>query len=211
MAALYPRYSNRILWTALAAGLLGLGLLGAAPLVYVRTPYHTGQFQPIAQPVDFDHRHHVRDDHIDCLYCHASAEDAAVVTIPSAAVCMGCHAQIWNRSPLLARVREAYYADAPIHWQRVHHLPDFVYFHHGAHVRAGIACAVCHGDVGSMAAVYQQAPLSMGWCLECHRHPGRSVELATPLLDVQPTDGTSTAARDGRAIHRLTTCTACHR
>jgi hypothetical protein len=78
----------------------------------------------------------------------------------------------------------------------VHDLPDFVYFHHGVHVQAGVDCVACHGRVDTMARVYAVSPLTMGWCLDCHRHP--------PNPD-------ATEADDDRVITRLTTCTACHR
>ena len=74
---------------------------------------------------------------------------------------MSCHAQVWNKSPLLELVREYYFKDRPIPWNRVHNLPDFVYFNHSIHVNKGVGCATCHGRVDQMAAVEQVAPLTM--------------------------------------------------
>jgi hypothetical protein len=192
MPALFPRWSNTVYRLALAGVVIGGAALIAAPMIYIRTTYATDQFRPIAQPVEFDHRHHVRDDGIDCLYCHPGAERQAYAGIPSTSLCMGCHGQVWPESPLVAPVRASALTGEPIPWQRVHSLPDFVYFHHGVHTQGGVPCVRCHGQVEEMARVYRVAPLTMNWCLECHRDPPD--------------------ARDyGRALTPLTTCSACHR
>lgn len=161
-------------------------------MLFVRTAYGTHEAEALEQPVEFDHRHHVRDDGIECLYCHADAETSAHAGIPPTSLCMGCHNQVWGQSKLLAPVRESALHDTPIAWKRVNALPDFVYFHHGVHVSAGIACERCHGDVKNMARVYRAAPLTMEWCLDCHRHPPGRPD-------------------PGHALTALTTCTACHR
>ncbi len=190
--ALFPRWSNAALLYAIALVVLGASAAIAAPLLYIRTPYGTHLYKAVEQPIEFDHRHHVQDEQIDCLYCHSGARSEALAGIPSTDVCMGCHAQVWIDSPLLAPVQASYFERAPIAWARVYTLPDFVYFHHGVHVQRGIACARCHGDVGEMARVARMSPLTMQWCLDCHRHP------PPPFPS-------------GRAITPLTTCTACHR
>ena len=192
MAALFPRWSN----TASGIGLATLGVLGAAliatPMIYIRTPYASAELTPIVQPVAFDHRHHVRDDGIDCLYCHPGAETSASAGIPPTEVCMGCHGQIWPEGPQLAPVRRSWITGEAIGWKRVHDLPDHVYFHHAVHVRAEIPCAACHGRVEDMTRVARVADLTMGWCLDCHRDPPGP-------------------AAYGRRITQLTTCSACHR
>jgi predicted CXXCH cytochrome family protein len=190
--ALFTRSSNtayRILIAVVVAAAIGLV---SAPMICIRTPYADSRGVPIVQPVAFDHRHHVRDDGIDCLYCHPAAETEARAGIPATELCMGCHGQIWRDSPHLEPVRRSFATGVAISWVRVHDLPDHVYFHHGVHVRRGIACATCHGDVASMARVMRVADLTMGWCIDCHRDPPG------------PED-------HGRAITPLTTCSACHR
>jgi hypothetical protein len=171
MAALFPPWSN----TATHVVLIGIALAVATPIVlpmiYARSPYATGQGEPLVQPISFDHRHHVRDDGIACLYCHDGAERSAYAGIPPTERCLGCHAQIWNDSDLVAKLVDSISTGRPIRWQRVHSLPDFVYFDHSIHVRRGVECATCHGRVDDMAAVYQVAPLTMQWCLACHRNP----------------------------------------
>jgi hypothetical protein len=192
MSVVFPRWSNTAFGVAVA--LLGTGAVAlvAAPMIYVRTPYGTGRGWAVEQPVEFDHRHHVRDNGIPCLYCHAGAENGQHAGIPETSVCMGCHGQIWMGSALLGPVRSSYFSERGIRWQRVHDLPDFVYFHHGVHVQHGIECTRCHGAVGEMARTYRARDLTMDFCLDCHRHPPGMVDR-------------------GRALTPLTTCTACHR
>ena len=192
VGALFPRSANTVYRIVLAAiALTGVALV-AAPMIYIRTPYASSRFVAVIQPVEFDHRHHVRDDGIDCLYCHPAAETSAHAGIPATEVCMGCHGQVWRDMPQLELVRRSWDTGEAISWVRVHDLPDHVHFHHGVHVRGGIACAACHGDVANMARVMRVSDLTMGWCLDCHRDPPG------------PAD-------HGRRITPLTTCTACHR
>lgn len=170
MAALFTPRADRWLRAALAAAFLLI--LGTPTLLmaWVRTPQVTGQHDPISQPVLFDHRHHTLDAGLDCLYCHDGAERSKQAGVPATSVCMGCHGQIWGRSEQLEPVRRSWFSKEPIRWNRVHRLPGFVYFDHSVHVKAGgVACARCHGDVTRMAQVEQVAPLTMGWCLDCHR------------------------------------------
>ena len=131
---------------------------------------------------------------------------------------MGCHAQVWNRSPMLEPVRRSYFSGQPLRWNRVHDLPDFVYFDHSVHVRGGIGCVTCHGRVDQMALAYQVAPLTMGWCLDCHRDPEphrRPLAAVASMTWSRAEDGAPPPAiahvRPGRAIDSLTTCTTCHR
>lgn len=214
---LFAPWTNTAMKLAVAvmiAAVMG-GIVGL--MVYVRTPYITEQHRPVDQPVVFDHRHHVFDDEIDCLYCHSGAETSPSAGIPATEVCMGCHAQIWNDSPLLEPVRRSYFSGKPIPYNRVHDLPDFVFFDHSVHVRGDVACEHCHGRVDRMAMVHQVAPLTMTWCLDCHRNPEATLS-APPTLDAdhRTTWGATTenlvpTLQGERAITNLTTCTACHR
>jgi hypothetical protein len=88
---------------------------------------------------------------------------------------MNCHSQIWTNAPILEPVRASFRSDMPISWTRVHDLPDFVYFNHQIHVRQGVGCVTCHGDVDKMPLMYQAAPLLMEWCLDCHRAPEKLI------------------------------------
>jgi len=181
--SLFPRWSNAVLWSVLAlAGLSAIGLPSVA-IAWARTPYATGQDEPVAQPVEFDHRHHFRDDGIECAYCHADASRSRYAGVPATKVCMGCHAQIWTDSARLAPVRQSWLTGEPIRWQRVNRLPDFVYLDHRPHVTKGVACERCHGRVDLMAKVYAAAPLTMRWCLDCHRNPDASLGNVAPRTD----------------------------
>src|SRR6266540_4961367 len=105
MPALCPPWTNTAYGLALVALVTFVVGLVAAPMIYMRTSYANHIGDPVAQPVEFDHRHHSRDDGIACLYCHAGAESAAQAGVPATEVCMGCHGQVWPDSPLLAPVR----------------------------------------------------------------------------------------------------------
>src|SRR5262245_51218870 len=147
--------------------------LGALGLVYGynRSPYETRVRVIPAQPVQFSHEHHVRGLGIDCRYCHTSVEWSSFAGIPPTYTCMSCHSQIWSESPMLEPVRASLRDAKPIRWNRVHDLPDFVYFHHGIHVQKGVGCVSCHGRVDLMPLAWKEKPLTMEWCLECHREP----------------------------------------
>ena len=208
MPALFPRWTNTLsrvlLLIALGTPVAAIGGL----MVYVRSPWVTGEDQPIEQPVMFDHRHHAGDEGIDCRYCHTTVESSPHAGIPPAATCMGCHAQIWNQSPKLAPVRRAFFEGTPIRWNRVHRVPDFVYFDHSIHVAKGVGCVTCHGRVDQMAYVEQAEPLTMAWCLDCHRDPDPHLRPLDRITSMEPYPR-STEVRDDVATR--TSCTTCHR
>jgi len=166
-------------WTNLIPFLVG-GLVVVAPLyvalivAYGFSPRTTDVgYQPV-QPIPFSHRLHAGDLGLDCRYCHNTVEVAAKAAIPPTQTCMNCHTQIRKDSPLLQPLMESYQTGMPIKWLRVHDLPDYAYFNHSAHVTRGVSCVECHGRIDRMDVVTQEQPLSMGWCLECHRNPGKS-------------------------------------
>ena len=138
------------------------------------------------QPIEFSHKIHAGEQGIDCNYCHSSARKSKHAGIPSANVCMNCHANIVEGpntgTKEIAKIYEAVgydvdsrtykegYEEKPIKWVRVHDLPDLSYFNHSQHVVAGnIECQDCHGPVEEMDVVYQKEKLTMGWCINCHR------------------------------------------
>ena len=141
-------------------------------------------YQP-EQPIKFSHKLHAGTNKIDCQYCHTSADKSKHSNIPSMSTCMNCH-KVINKGPKygtseIAKIYKA--ADfnidtktygnnpKPVEWIRIHNLPDHVYFNHSQHVKVGgIACQSCHGPIQEMEEVYQYAPLSMGWCINCHRN-----------------------------------------
>jgi mono/diheme cytochrome c family protein len=140
-------------------------------------------YQP-TQPIRFSHQLHAGKNKINCQYCHTSAGKGKTSGIPSLNTCMNCHKAV-TQGPVYGKEEIAKIYDAvgwdptakaytkparPVEWVRIHNLPDHVYFNHSQHVVAGkIECQTCHGPVETMAEVYQFAPLSMGWCVNCHR------------------------------------------
>lgn len=214
MAALFPSWTNTATRIVIAALALGATAAIVTPIVYARMPFATGVGDPLLQPIAFDHRHHVRDDGIDCLYCHEDAERSPYAGVPAAERCMGCHAQIWNDSSLIAPLRTSVETGAPIRWQRVHSLPDFVYFDHSIHVHRGIGCVSCHGRVDDMAAVFQVGRLSMSWCLDCHRNPEPNLRPRDQITSMTWTAGSPAELAALAALYQprhLTHCSACHR
>ena len=216
MPFVFPRWSD----AAFRIGLFGFALavpgVFVLPIVYVRTPYNLNRHFPIEQPVQFDHRHHAVDDGIECLYCHSGAERTPHAGVPATEVCMGCHSQVWNKSAMLEPVRRSYFSWRPIPWNRVHSVPDFVYFNHAIHVSTGkVACVVCHGDVTTEPLVERARLFTMGWCLDCHRERATRLARQPPIetlasgdkLPPNPPGRQPTL----RGTSRITTCTACHR
>jgi hypothetical protein len=203
---LFPRWSDTALRVVLTLLALSAFAIPVGLMIYVRTPYDQDRDAALDQPVQFDHRHHVHDDGIECLYCHSGAERSANAGVPATEVCMGCHAQVWNQSQKLRPVRVSFYADLPLAWNRVHDLPDYVHFDHSVHVHAGVQCRQCHGDVDAMALVYRVNALTMDFCLDCHRNPQAKVPGYVRMRDrAQP------AAHSGYVNDTLMSCTACHR
>jgi hypothetical protein len=123
------------------------------------------------QPIPFSHELHAGVRKIPCAYCHSNVDKSPFSNIPSTAVCMNCHRVVKTESPHIKKIQESFEQNKPIQWIQVHVLPDFVYFNHQRHIQKGVSCDTCHGQVQSMAKVHQVAPLSMGWCINCHRKP----------------------------------------
>jgi hypothetical protein len=119
---------------------------------------------------------------------------------------------------MLAPVRQSLADGQPLHWRRVHRLPDYVYFDHSIHVAKGVGCSTCHGDVAQMPLIRQAAPLTMGWCLSCHRDPAPNLRAESAIYDPHWTPPPDRRAR-GEALVRhhlietghLTDCSICHR
>lgn len=146
---------------------------------------HEG-YQPV-QPIKFSHQLHAGINQIDCQYCHSGAASSKNASIPSLNVCMNCHnfvqatenyngeispeiMKIYNALDYDPATREYGEDTKPIEWIRIHNLPDFAYFNHSQHVTvAGIECQQCHGPIETMEEVYQYSPLTMKWCIECHK------------------------------------------
>jgi hypothetical protein len=196
-----------------------VAVVGGVPLAlwaYMRTPYYDNRAEPVDQPVEFDHRHHVRDDGIPCQYCHYDAWRSPYAGVPATELCMNCHNQIWNDSPLTEPIRQSWFGDRPIVWQRVNQVPDFVFFNHSVHVTRGIGCETCHGRVDLMPKVEQYASMQMGWCLDCHRNPEKYVrppDYAAVMGYVPPGPQDEVGPQLVRELKLAppTRCSTCHR
>lgn len=153
----------------------------------------TNQGYEPRQPIEFNHALHAGTRQIPCGYCHYDAERSRHAGIPAAQVCMNCHSQVLTDRPQIQELARHVAEGEPIAWERVHRLPDFVYFNHSWHLSVGLECAQCHGDVTQMARVRQEMPLTMGWCLDCHRQTNEALG-----PDVDP------------ERYASTDCAACH-
>jgi hypothetical protein len=130
----------------------------------------------VEQPIAFPHDLHAGPaNQIPCMYCHSSADRSVDAGIPAVQVCAGCHAPVGGaplfrpESPEIQKLIAYWREQRPIPWVRIYDLPDHAHFPHMRHVNAGLQCQECHGPVETMPVVTKEAPLTMGWCVECHR------------------------------------------
>jgi len=176
---------------------LAVGLC-AASLVLLTGCEPTNQAYAPNQPIVYSHAVHAGALKIPCQYCHYAAERGRFAGIPPAQLCMNCHKQALKDHPEVLKVKNAIEKNEPIRWVRVHKLADFANFDHSAHVAKNVACQTCHGPVEQMGRVEQFAPLTMGWCVDCHRKslPASGAAAGAPNVLV--------------AANRLTDCAVCH-
>jgi hypothetical protein len=219
MSQIFHRHTNIYSRLSILAPVAFLGFLGWVVWTLHWSSYSTNQGVFVEQPIQFSHAHHVGGMGIDCRYCHTSVEESSFANIPPTKTCMNCHSQIWNTAAILEPVRASFREDRPLQWTRVHDLPDFVYFNHSIHVRQGVGCATCHGPVDKMPLIYQEANLTMSWCLECHRDPARFIRPRSEVFNMawQPPAGDpglgQRLVQEYRigSVDQLTSCSTCHR
>jgi hypothetical protein len=218
MTQLFSPYAD--MWVRIV-----LFALAASPAVLVgggyaitRSPVVTGQFLFHTQPIPFSHEHHVGFDGLDCRYCHFGVETSRWAGIPPTEVCMTCHSQIFTQAPLLAPARESLVSGAPIRWERVHGLPDYVYFDHSIHIAKGVGCTTCHGQVDQMPLTKQAETMTMGWCISCHRNPAPYLRKPEDVFAASwsPPPDQSEEGRKLMAHYQIDTahlidCSVCHR
>lgn len=140
-------------------------VLGVVYYYHVQNPRRHG----LAQPIPFSHRFHAGQKLIGCFMCHPGAMDSPHAGVPPAQRCMLCHERIIVTFPAIQDLRGHVERDEPILWRRVFSIPDYVYFSHERHVRSGVDCSRCHGDVRAMDRVVQPREFTMGFCVQCHR------------------------------------------
>lgn len=196
-----------------------VGTLAAIGTVFVFWYYFSPKNLQVGykppQPVPYSHQLHAGQLGIDCRYCHSAVEVSHSARVPPNQTCMGCHAVVKPDSAALAPVREAWKSDASMEWVKVHQIPDHAYFNHSAHVSAGVGCRSCHGRVDQMEVVEVVSPLSMGWCLDCHRNPEPALGPPSRVTDMdwgedgnRPDEDKILAVNE---IHPPEHCSACHR
>ena len=216
VANIFPKWTNKIP-TAVAIGLPVVLIAVCAFIWYFFSPKFLEVGYSPKQPVPFSHKLHAGDLGMDCRYCHNTIERSSFAAVPPTQACMGCHQDlVLPQSPKLAPVRESWVTDKPIPWVNVHMLPDFVKFDHSAHLASGVGCTSCHGRVDQMKVVMQAKPMSMGWCLECHRNPTPSLRPLDQItnmsyvLDPSKYDPKNAPHRARKEVTPPLHCSGCH-
>ena len=220
MPQIFRPGANALTWMVLALAVALLVALVVVAAGYYRSPYYSRVGDRPAQPVPFSHKHHVGELGLDCRYCHSGVARSDFAGVPESEICMTCHSQLWTDAEMLAPVRDSLRDDEPLHWQRLHDLPDYVRFSHSGHVNHGVPCEACHGRVDQEPLTTKRETLSMQFCLDCHRNPGPRLRPPQAVFEMgwtpQP-DSDRQALGDGLmaryhtpSTDRLTDCSQCH-
>lgn len=216
MAQIFHRSANTISRVSIYGGTFLVIAVAYLAWAVNESPLYTDAKLPLEQPVPFSHKHHAAELGIDCRYCHTSVETSSFAGIPPTETCMTCHSQIWTNSSMLEPVRSSYATGQSLEWRRVNALPDFVYFNHSIHIKKGIGCTTCHGQVGEMPITWKQNTLYMRWCVDCHKHPElyvrRRQDIFKPVYQL-PADQLALGERlvAEYKIKKFTSCDTCHR
>lgn len=190
MPQIFPKKANALPLLTLIGALVG-GVATIFLVWYYFSPEFTDVGYAPDQPVPYSHALHVGELGMDCRYCHSNVEVSEHANVPPTQTCMNCHSQIQVDSPRLLPVRESWATGDAIQWVNIHALPDYAHFSHAVHVNSNVGCETCHGRVDQMVVMRQAEPLSMEWCLECHRQPElylRPDSAITTMGYVQPSN-----------------------
>lgn len=133
------------------------------------------------QPINYSHEIHVGKLNLDCLFCHEDADKSMIAGVPSVSKCMECHTGVKTETEGVRKLTEYWNNEEPIPWNRVHRIRvrKHVYFSHKRHVKAGVECQLCHGELKAMAKVRAVSSLKMGWCVSCHLDRGAPTDCLT--------------------------------
>jgi formate-dependent nitrite reductase cytochrome c552 subunit len=216
MSDIFPKWTNQLPWKVLVAVLLaGTGV--TVGVTYYFTPKYTRVgYQPV-QPVPFSHAVHADQLGLDCRYCHNGVEKSWYSNVPSASTCMNCHNQVLKEDAKFLMLADSVTNNQPVAWAQVHKVPDYVYFNHSVHVNRGISCVKCHGEVNRMDEVRHEKPLSMAFCLECHRNPEQQIRHLEDVYNLSKEIDPETQLEMGaRLVHDWKVmpsqnCSTCHR
>lgn len=215
MAQLFTKKANIVpIYILIALILLIIIIIGA--IWYWGSPYYTDVGYQPEQPVPYSHKFHVGELGMDCRYCHTGVEISAVAGIPPTQTCMNCHVMVKPASDSLKVVKTSWDNGKPIQWIRVHKSPDYVYFDHSVHVNVGVGCKSCHGRIDRMNVVMQTEPLSMSWCLDCHRNPEEHLRPVSEITNMNWKPGENHEEFAKQMMKDLiitppTGCQGCHR
>ncbi|MEZ5966575.1 MAG: cytochrome c3 family protein [Planctomycetota bacterium] len=212
MTLLFPKWTNRL--PQIVGGLvLAGGALVTFVIGYWFSPRNTDVGYAPEQPIAYSHKLHAGLLGMDCRYCHQNVERSPHASIPDANTCMNCHGQVRKDSTKLELLRQTVASGDSIPWVKVHMLPQYAYFNHEAHVRAGVGCVSCHGRIDKMEVVRQMEPLSMGWCLDCHRKPERYLRPTSEVTNMAYVHDQAVAdkIKQEKNIQPPTHCSGCHR
>ena len=225
----FPNWTNKFTLILIFGGLGVAGYLATCLFGAIHPEIVNVGHQP-RQPVPFSHKIHAGQLKLDCRYCHNTVERMGHAAIPATATCGNCHGGnrtkagatlgiVKPESTLLDPIRKSLDTKQPMLWEKVHDLPDFVYFNHSAHINRGVSCVSCHGRIDTMEVVTQVEKLSMKWCLDCHRNPTANIrdpQLVTQL-DFKPEGGPEAQAAYAEEwaiklnIKPSVSCSTCHR
>lgn len=219
MPQIFPKWSNT------AAKVLPFALLITISFVvfvfwYWFSPKNLDVGYRPHQPIPFSHKLHASDLKIDCLLCHSMAEKSPHAGVPATQTCMNCHEHQANKNSLkLSGLMNSWNGGGedgtPIAWKRIHKVGDYAYFDHSAHLSAGVGCVSCHGNIDQMQIVRQEKPLSMGWCIDCHRDPAPHLRPVAELTNMQYHQSESykqMAIERAKTLKApVTSCSGCHR
>lgn len=217
MSQVFHRSMNSVAKISIVGGALLAATLLLTLDLAIRSPLVTNQEVAQPQPVQFSHKHHYSGLGIHCLYCHTSVEDSSFANVPPTATCMNCHSQVWYTAPILQPVRTSFKENQALEWNRVHNLADFAYFNHSIHVNKGIGCVSCHGRIDQMQLAFKAQPMTMEWCISCHKNPEPNLR---PRDQIYNFEYKRTDASEGpklmkeykiRSARMLTSCSTCHR
>jgi hypothetical protein len=213
--ALFSARATTVFRVALLGFALLVALSGVTTYAYFHSPYWNRVGLAPAQPILFSHRHHTAELHIDCRNCHATVETSAHAGLPATHTCLACHSQLFATTTLIAPLIASRDRDIPLQWARVNQLPSHVYFNHSIHLAKGVACTTCHGEIGQMALTAKGEPLTMRWCLDCHRDPAPRLSPPGDLFRPLTADRSTTPQPDLMAFYHVQTgplmdCATCH-
>jgi cytochrome c7-like protein len=216
MGTFGPR-ANMLMSAGLTVAASAIFLVPLAIRVVPLMDYNNQERFAPEQPVPFSHKHHVSGLGLDCRYCHTMVEKSSNAGMPSTAICMTCHSQIWTNAAMLAPDRRSLAENVPIRWTRVYQLPDYVFFDHSIHVAKGVGCTECHGPIGDMPLTWKAQDLYMSWCLSCHRDPAPHLRPEEAVFNVHwhrtattPSPQTLLAQYHIQT-EKLSDCGVCHR